>query len=507
MDIRFRRAVVIIALAAAAPLAAAEDVALRSAVIDGSTVYSPQALFAFYRAELGQPITGDTAKRIAAAIAARYAEDGYARPELRLDPALAKDGVLRIAVHEPRVSRVTVEGSPGRHRAALERIGRGVTESRPLRRDAIPQAVAAARRIPGLSVTPATRRVAGEPGAYELVLDAEFRTLTGQLRTNNRGTDAIGPYFLVGQLSANDLLGRNERVGLLFSAAADTSEYLSGGLWFDAPVGDGGTRASALVFRSDSSPNEEPTDLTDEYARERLALTVTHPLGQYGGADFVLTGAFEAEDLTVDRDGVDVRDDRVRVVEAGLRAGWRAGFATRLSSTLELRKGLDALGSGLRADDLPTDPRQEDFLVAQLQVGSTTRFADTWSLRVDVFAQVTGDVLPDSERFKIGGERLGRGFEVAEIAGDQGAGAKFVLRRDLASAGAPVRPSLYALYDYGAAWKEDAGGRESAATGGLGFALDGSSLTGYLEIARPIGHADIEGKRSTSVFAEIGWRF
>src|SRR5262245_13878475 len=63
-----RIAVVIIALAAA-PVAAADEAVLRSAVIDGSTVYGPQALFATYRNELGRPIAGDTAKRIAATIA------------------------------------------------------------------------------------------------------------------------------------------------------------------------------------------------------------------------------------------------------------------------------------------------------------------------------------------------------------------------------------------------------------------------------------------------------
>ena len=51
-------------------------------------------------------------------------------------------------------------------------------------------------------------------------------------------------------------------------------------------------------------------------------------------------------------------------------------------------------------------------------------------------------VLPDSERFKIGGDRLGRGFEVAEIAGDSGIGAKIELRRDLMNTEGIHRPPL-----------------------------------------------------------------
>jgi hemolysin activation/secretion protein len=153
------------------------------------------------------------------------------------------------------------------------------------------------------------------------------------------------------------------------------------------------------------------------------------------------------------------------------------------------------------------DNRELEFMVLDLQAGSFTRFGTAWSLRTDVFAQYSRDVLPDSERFKIGGERLGRGFEVAEIAGDRGLGAKLVLRRELSAGGKLGRPSLYALYDIGAAWKEDLSGRESAATAGAGFALDGTRWSGYVEAVTPLTRADIEGKRSTAVFAEIAFRY
>ena len=104
---------------------------------------------------------------------------------------------------------------------------------------------------------------------------------------------------------------------------------------------------------------------------------------------------------------------------------------TQLSTNLQLRHGLDAFGSGLNASDLADDPRRADFLVTLMQASAYRRFADRWSLRLDMFSQNSGYVLPDSERFKIGGDRLGRGFEVAEIAGDSGIGGKLELRRDL----------------------------------------------------------------------------
>ncbi|MGH8131090.1 MAG: ShlB/FhaC/HecB family hemolysin secretion/activation protein [Steroidobacteraceae bacterium] len=483
---------------------ASEAASLRSVAIDGSTIYSPAELFATYRDRLGQPLTRGLAQAVAAAIAELYRSDGYARPEMRLDETLVGDGVMHINIFEMRITRVTIEGTPGRYRDQIELIAVRLRDTPPLRRDAIPRALAQMRQLPGLTVTASTRRDDAAPNAHELVLQADFAPVAGLARMNNRGTEQVGPLFLLGQVEANDLLGWGEELGLVFAATADTREYLSGALYLDQPLGAAGTRGMVMIFRSQSAPDERPVDLRDEYARERLALRITRPLNRA----LTLTGALEAEDLIIDRDGVEIRDDRLRVLEAGLRTGWRAGDGTQLSSVFELRKGIDALGAGLRAADLVDDPRSSDFLLAQLQVTSFTRLDKSWTVRVDAFAQHSRDVLPDSERFKIGGERLGRGFEVAEIAGDHGLGGKVLLRRDLSAAETPVgRPSVYGFYDIGAAWKKNLPGRESAATLGAGVALYGARLSGYAEIAKPMTHGDVEGKRSATLFAELSFRF
>jgi hemolysin activation/secretion protein len=234
---------------------------------------------------------------------------------------------------------------------------------------------------------------------------------------------------------------------------------------------------------------------------------VTHPLRQDAGLTLAASAAFEADDLIIDRLGTSVREDRLRVAEAALRASWPVG-ATQLSANLQLRHGLDALGAGLDAIDLAADPRRADFYVTLAQASLSRRFAEHWSVRFDAFAQTTGYVLPDSERFKIGGDRLGRGFEVAEIAGDRGLGGKVELRREVLNTDSFMgRLSTYGFYDIGAAWKQDFPGHESAATSGLGLALQGAELTGYLEVASPLTGPDIEGKRSATVFAEISYRF
>ena len=504
----FAKALVIIASLAAAPGARAAETVLTTTVINGSTVYSAAELFATYRAQLGRPITRAGAQAIVAALAEQYRSDGFARPELRLDDSLTARGILRIEVIEPRITRVTVTGTVGRHAAELERIGAGLRASQPLRRDAIQEAMRQMRELPGLTLTASTRPDETTPNGYQLLVHADFAPLEGLVRMNNRGTEEVGREFMLTQVVANGLLGWEEKLGLFASAAIDTDEYLGGGVFLDTPVNERGTHLMTMLFLSESAPNESPVNLTDLYDRERAVVRITHPLRRDSGLNLAVSAALEAEDLIIDRDGLEVRDDRLRVIEAGARISWRLGEATQCMSMLELRQGLDALGAGLQADDLANDRRRSDFLLAQLQFGTLTRLNDAWSLRVDAFLQHTGYVLPDSERFKIGGDRLGRGFEVAEIAGDQGAGGKIELRRELTRGGSFFgRTSAYGFYDLAAAWKQDQPGRESAATAGTGIAMQGARLNGYLEVAKPLTHPDVEGNRDTTLFAELSLRF
>jgi hemolysin activation/secretion protein len=67
--------------------------------------------------------------------------------------------------------------------------------------------------------------------------------------------------------------------------------------------------------------------------------------------------------------------------------------------------------------------------------------------------------------------------------------------------------SGYSFYDIGAAWKDNTPGRESAASAGFGLVLSGSKTTGRMEIAKPLTHADVEGRDRLRVFLEftVNW--
>lgn len=505
--VRVLLVIIVSFLTCVANAATAQRPVLSAAVIQGVSVYTPTELFATYRDRLGQPITRQSAQAIVGALADLYVHDGYARPAFSVDDALLSSGILKVQVSEPRITRVTFDGSSGPYAHRLETLAATIATDQPVRRQNVQSVVERMRELPGLTVNVATRRDTTAETGYELVFNTAFETLEGVVQATNRGTDEIGPHFMLGQLVANGLLHQGEKVGLLFSAAAQYEEYHGLGGFLDVPVGGRGTRAMLMGFRSYSTPHETP-DLPDEFQRDKLTLRFSQPLRLASGPSLSVSAALDANDLVIDRDGLVFREDRVRVAEIGARASWRSGEAMQYLATLDVRQGIKGLGSELHADDIVNDKRRLDFLLARVALTGVRRLNEVWSLRVDALAQQTGYVLPYDERFKIGGDRLGRGFEVAEIAGDTGVGAKLELRRELPWNGDFIgKSSVYGFYDHGATWKQDVQGTESAGTAGTGFALRGGRVSGYVEVAMPVGHADVEGKTGAAVFAEVGYRF
>lgn len=498
------RALVIIALAlGAAPARAVDEPTLSATVIDGSSAYTPTQLFAVYRDQLGRPINTSSAQAILTQIEALYLRDGFSRPEFRLDEDLAAAGILRIEVFEAQITRVQFTGDAGPYAARLEELAGDLSLRVPLRSADLQTALQTMRDLPGLTVRATTRRDEPRRNAYALTIATEYKPFDATIQISNRGTREIGPMFVINQLIANSLFGYRERLGVFASAATDTDEYRGGGVFFDVPVGEDDTHLTTTAFKTESNPTETP-DRDDRYDRERVSLRASGTLDSTSAMRLGWSASFDWDDLGIARDDSQLRTEKLRVLELGGRVSGRMGTSSQYLLGLQVRRGLNAFGSELEALDIVDDPRRKDFLVTKLQFTELVSFAQRWTVRLDAFGQQSAYVLPDNERYKIGGERLGRGFEVTEIAGDQGLGAKAELRREMSGAAAPLgKTSLYGFYDFAAAWKQDQPGRESAATAGIGFAMEYWRLSGFIEVAKPLTHADVEGDRDAKVFAEV----
>jgi len=501
--------VLCVLVSVAAPRAhAADSPLLVAAVIRGADTYSTLQLLSAYQKYLGKPLTNPTIEDIAAKINKLYVSNGYTPPEMQLDNSQLAAGILGIEVFEAQITAVTVSGNPGPYAKILAVTRLELLAMKPLRVRGLQTALRRIRDLPGLTINVATKRSTEHRNGYDLTLDAEFKRFETQVRLTNRGTDEVGRDFLIAQTAASGLFGRDLKAGLVLGVAQSMQEFRGGGAFVEAPVTALDARATLLAFRSLSNPSENPIDADVEYIHNRLLLTVMQGWRRWGAVEAKASSAVEVDDLFVEQAGAQLQADCERVLSINSQFLWSADETTQYLTLLGLRQGWNGLGAHLNSL-LPVEAdRSVGFSVATAQLVRVARLRALWQLRLDVLAQFSNDVLADRERFKIGGDHLGRGFEVPAITGDRGLGGKAELRRDLPKLSTNVgKLSTYAYYDLGAAWKNSDRERQSAASAAIGVSLQGKKLFTSIELARPLTHADIDGNRRNTLFVEVSATF
>lgn len=477
---------------------------LASVIVRDSTVYEPAQLFGIYQAHLGQPVTRETAASIAASVQQRYLDDGYSRPGYTILDSGVETGLVRMRLVEARISDVRITGNPGPWGQKLESLVGQLDSQQSLRPSDVRNALRRARRLPGLEVSIATEP-GPEQGAYMLSVDSSFRPLEGGVTLSNRGTREIGRTLLTARLVSNGLLGSKTANGLFVTTAQDSDDYLGGGLFSSAAIGDRG--ASIQLLAAVTSLATESAGIALGQERERVQLRYSRPLLESHDHELGLRFELDVENLDVVQASLTSREERLRSIETGLLLNLRSGSSQQLAG-LDVEQGLR--GFGARIDHFLSSAKapEADFTILRFHYVHVRRLGETLILRWDAIGQHSADVLPSIKQFKVGGSRIGRGFEAAAASGDRGIGNKLELKRRLTdSVSWLTSTDLYGYYDLGTTWRNNAPGRESASSMGIGVAWTAERLGGYVEVAQPLTHADVDGRTDASIFAELSFRF
>ena len=478
---------------------------LDTAIIQGSSVYSPAELFDVYKIHLGGNVTDQTAKAIAEALQQKYIADGFSRPGYRVADRGTDSGIVRIELVEASVSRVEMKGDTGPYRQELEDLVGDLSSGRSLRPEEIREVLRRARRLPGLDVQVTAENDPEQSGGFVLEFDSAYKPVEGSVKLSNRGTEEIGRNLFSARLVTNGLFGRENASGLFFTTAEDSDNYSGGGFFADTALGSRGT--SAQLQAAATSLQFETQGIHVEQSRDRASLKVRHLLQRQSAHDFSFWAGFGTEDLDVEYNGLVAREERLRSFELGLSLAVR-GSTSQYFASAEVEQGMNGFGSRLDNFANPDDSSDNVFTITRLHYIHLSRLNDAWTVRWDSVAQHSAHVLPSIKRFKVGGGRIGRGFEAAAIRGDLGIGNKLELKRRVANDVPWLgRADVYGFYDLGSAWRNDLGGRESASSAGVGASMRGNWLSGYIEVAKPLTHADADGRKDMGIFAELTARF
>lgn len=390
----------------------APSVRLSVVTVEGSSL--PKAAFDLAFAPfIGRPLSRAAIQEIAEAAGAVYRRSGMALYTVNaFDQDLSK-GELRLTALEGHVAQVALQGDVrDRDLKLVTAYADALASERPLRRETLERHLSLIRDIPGLSAE-AELRPSATPDALILVLTLKQRRSDLALSIDNRGSDILGRTQLQADLSLYGLTRQGDETRLTLAAPTDVRRFQYLALTHSQPIGFDGLRAQVSVGALRTRPKGFPIKGRATTAGAQLS----YPLIRSYEQNLILTGAIDALNSTNAVFGQGVSSERTRVVRAA--AAWsRTAPRSALSAGATLSAGLDGLGARVSPGLADTS-----FRKLNLRVSADRALARQAVARLRLGAQLTGDALPDSEKFALGGAAFGRAFEQAAYLGDRAAAA------------------------------------------------------------------------------------
>ncbi len=181
-----------------------------------------------------------------------------------------------------------------------------------------------------------------------------------------------------------------------------------------------------------------------------------------------------------------------------------------------LHKGSGVFGASDKGDiNLSRAQGTGDFTKLTAEVSRLQGVTSQFNLFLSLNGQFSNNKLLSLEEFRIGGEAFGRGYNPAELSGDNGLGAVAELRfADTTEWDFLTRYELYTFYDFGMVWNHDNGvtPNESLASVGVGIRASLTDwLTAEVEVAKPLTRRLIstrsDGERPTRLFLSLTTQF
>lgn len=511
----------------AAPAAPATPVApsgtafiLRGIRLEGAVVLPAEATEPLWREMIGQPTTLADIAALADRLSALYRQRGYVLSQVIVPAQRVEDGIVRLRAVEGFIGALNVEGGTPATRAAAERLLAPAIAARPLSLAQLERGLLLSRDILGGGVDSVLRPSAETFGAADLGVRITPRPVEGFAQVDSRGSRLLGPLTARGGLSLFGLGGLNERLDLQLAGTPGSPELRYGQAVLSLPLlGFGPALDGALVQVAADHTRGNPdlarsgaegitSTVRETQLRASLIVPIirTRPENLFARASLIWRDStsrsrFEGEDLGEATDRLlilegrltwDIADslDGVTLVDAGLRRGL-ATAGTSIGTT----------GPGAPA---------ADFLLLGGTLARVQRLGDSWSVLIEGSGQWARDPLPSSERFGLGGERLGRGYAPGNTTGDSGFAGRGELRRAFSpgvGGGFAETAEAYVFGDWGAAIDRSIArdGRrwESLASAGAGLRIDLLSwLTFNPEVA-----VQLAGRPSDTSSAARGTRF
>jgi hemolysin activation/secretion protein len=473
-----------------------QAVAIGPIAISGNTALPEATLLPLVSGLSGQTVTLAQIEQARLALLSAYRAAGFVFTAVAAGLAPAPGGAaLRFVITEGYVAEVRLEGDIGPAATQVLRFLEPLRAFRPLRASDLERALLLVSDIPGVAVRGLLRPLPGEAGALQLVAQLSRNRLSGYIGVDNRAYALTGPWQVIGVAGWNAATEFGERTEIALYGA-EGERQLFGQISAEMFLGGSGLRLRGFAGAGRAQPGGTLAQIGYTGETRTAGLTLTYPVIRSRPMNLNTALQFDAfESLVFTGTGAtQVRASRdvtqaIRLsFDGSLLDDW-LGLGLPATNVASVRFSQGLLGFGASANDAEDVGRfgaRFDFRRIQGEIQRTqplfSPFADAvLGVQALLAGQWSDRVLPSSEKYFLGGNRLGRGFYSGQVTGDNVVAAAFELQLDLRGElsdptfgliSAPTQ--LYAFYDWGRSFENntDPNRRLSSFGGGLRMTIN-----------------------------------
>ena len=464
---------------------------LMNVTFQGNTVFSSQELRQIFQPFINQTISLLKLRDLVGDVTKKYRDAGYILSRALLPPQTIKGGSVKIQIVEGFINQVTVKGDPGIARSLIQSYGNDIAKMKPLQFRQLERDMLLINDLPGITTKAVITPSKNVPGAADLALLVDRRKVSAYASYDNYGTRYLGPQEFGAGANFNSLMFPGDSLGLRLVTVAQTNQMQFYEIDEMVPIGANGTKLSLGGNYSQTKPGFNLDDLEVIGRSQALYADLSHPVIRSRSKDILLHAGLNYQNVSSTILGVPFYADRIRSLIIGGKWDGIDSWRGYNNFGLDTEHGFQILAANYKPLNQSRPKGLPNFTKISANISRLQGLGTRFSLLGAVKGQYSFNPLLAVEQFAYGGPDFGRGYDPAEIIGDDGLAGKLELRMDTAPGYRLLQlVQYYVFYDGGVVWNRDSInllGRQDAFSAGFGARFTFmSNLTGNFFLAKPL---------------------
>ncbi|GHU18542.1 hypothetical protein FACS189475_04200 [Betaproteobacteria bacterium] len=449
--------------------------------VEGATVFSAAELTAPYQGFYGAESSFQRISGIADELTRKYRDAGYLLSRVilpaqgQLDPRNAR---IRLVALEGYISAIEYQGEAelvDRFKSYWTRVEQKLLALRPLKHSDFERELLLLQDLPGLIVSSRFKE-ADVPGGSVLVLELTHKPLDLSANWGNTGTQSAGHGIATLTASLNALPFIGSKTTLSYSQANDRREYYSTQIAHSQQFANGLIASASYAYSNSPDPDSDFARLFDyETQSKTFTAGVSYPFIRSRDTNLSAGLSYEHRNSESRLIGERYTTDRLRNLIFNINFDFSDEWGGTTQIIPSLTRGLNWSDATDRDPNASTPIAPAVFTKGNLYLSRNQSLPHNLSLFVAAEAQYTDSPLSSYNRFSLGGNQFGRGYDPGIIENDHGLAASLEGRWNGTLSNMSIQPFLF--IDWGKTWADKRMNgslqKEYLASAGLGARLTG----------------------------------